>query len=398
MGGGSTYDPAHPFAAFGPGSSFYDGLVIRIPNPANPATTIGVPITAIYQPNETRTNAVAAFAQVGYDFTDRLNLTMGIRQSNDTLSGPAGAFFKTIYGTFIPVQPYAERYGSFDATTGSANLSYKIQPGVIAYASYSRGDSPGGLNTGQALGRNYGQQNVDAFELGLKSQLLNRRLQINAALFDNEYKDLQITQNVFINGALTSLVTNAGNGRGRGLDLDAVAVASRNLRFGVQYTYVDSKITRYILPPAPAPQVDFTGVPLVRSPKNTANGSITFTSDIGPGKFAFTAEESYTSSYTNDYQGVPAGTAYPGIPGVLAAGKTTTQVLALYRTPGYAVTNLNASYTVGPVELSGYVRNLFNHQYVAAVLGFDTVTYPQELPGEPRTFEISLKYSFGGAR
>ena len=135
-------------------------------------------------------------------------------------------------------------------------------------------------------------------------------------------------------------------------------------------------------------------MPLVRSPKNTVNGSATLTSAIGPGKFALTAEESYTSSYTNDYQGVPAGTAYPGIPGVLAAGVTTSQVLALYRTPGYAVTNLNASYTVGPVELSAYVRNLFNHQYVAAVLGFDTVTYPQELPGEPRTFEFSAKFSF----
>ena len=48
--------------------------------------------------------------------------------------------------------------------------------------------------------------------------------------------------------------------------------------------------------------------------------------------------------------------------------------------------------------MSAFVRNLFNHQYVAAVLGFDTSTYPQELPGEPRTFEFSLKYSFGGSR
>jgi hypothetical protein len=37
---------------------------------------------------------------------------------------------------------------------------------------------------------------------------------------------------------------------------------------------------------------------------------------------------------------------------------------------------------------------VFNHQYIAAVLAFDTVSYPQELPGEPRTFGASLKYSF----
>ena len=58
------------------------------------------------------------------------------------------------------------------------------------------------------------------------------------------------------------------------------------------------------------------------------------------------------------------------------------------------MTNLNASYTYKNWELSGYVRNLFNHQYIAAVLGFDATSYPQEVPGEPRTFEFSLKYSF----
>ena len=91
---------------------------------------------------------------------------------------------------------------------------------------------------------------------------------------------------------------------------------------------------------------------------------------------------------------MPAGTAYPGIPGGLAAGTTTTQVLALFRTPGYALTNLNASYTLGGWQLSGSVRNLFNKQYIGGVVAFDATTYPNEHPGEPRTFEVSVKYSF----
>ena len=82
----------------------------------------------------------------------------------------------------------------------------------------------------------------------------------------------------------------------------------------------------------------------MRSPHHSLNASLTYTRPIGPGKLQITGEESYTSSYTNDYQGAAAGTAYPGIPGVIAPGVTTSQVLALYRTPGYALTNLNASY------------------------------------------------------
>ncbi|QYE37113.1 TonB-dependent receptor (plasmid) [Polymorphobacter sp. PAMC 29334] len=383
QGGGEALDPNHAFANFGPGSAFFDGLVIP-----------HVPINALFQPIYTKTDAYAAFGQIGFDITDALNLTVGLRQSRDELSGPTGSFLRTAAGGLIPAQPTTQRRGNFDATTGTANLSYKIAPDVIAYGSYSRGNSPGGLNVGGAALINYRPQSVDAFELGIKSQLLNRHLQLNAALFDNEYKNLQITQNVFINSALTPLVTNAGNARGRGIDIDALAVLSSNFRLGVQYTYAESKITRYNLPAAPAPQVDFTGVALVRSPKNTANGTITFTAPVGAGKFLLTAEESYTSSYNNDYQGVPAGTAYPGIPGVIAPGVTTAQVLALYRTPGYAVTNLNASYTWKNWQVSGFVRNLFNHQYIAGILAFDTVTYPQELPGEPRTFEGSVKFSF----
>ena len=290
--------------------------------------------------------------------------------------------------------PTTYRRVGFNSTTGNANLSYKIAPDVTAYASYARGDSPGGLNNGGAALITYGQQRVDAYELGLKSQLLSRHLQVNVALFDNEYQNLQIGQNIIINGALTTLIQNAGSGRGRGVDLDAVAVLSSAFRFGLQYTYVDSKLSRYIVPPPPAPQVDLTGVPLVRSPKHSLNGSFTYSQPIGPGQFRFTAEESYSSSYTNDYQGAPAGTTYLGIPGIIAPGTTTTQVIAVYRTPGYAVTNLNASYAIGPVEISAFVRNLFNHQYIASIVAFDAITYPNETPGEPRTFEVSAKFSF----
>ncbi len=376
--GGKLLNMQKPFVTFGPGALLYDLAGFK----------------AIYEPVDTNTQAYAAFGQLGYDITDKLNLTVGIRQGRDRLSGLTSETILTRTNFLIPAVPPVERQGTFDATTGSANLSYKIQPNVIGYVSYSRGDSPGGLNTGATAAVNYLPQKVDAYEVGLKSQLLNRRLQLNVALFDNEYSQLQLTQDIFYNGALNPLVTNAANARGRGIDLDSIAVLSKNWRFGLQYTYVDSKITSYTIPPAPAPQVDLTGVPLVRSPHNSANVSATYTKEIGPGKLELTAEETYTSAYTNDYQGVPAGTAYPGIPGVLAPGITTSQVLALYRTPGYALTNLNASYSWNQWELSAYVRNLTNHQYIAAVIAFDTVSYPQEVPGEPQTFGASLKYKF----
>lgn len=365
QGGGKELDLDTAFARFGPGAFLYDVLQRN----------------ALYQPVYTQTDAYAAFAQVGYDITDALNLTVGIRHGRDELRGTAGSFFRTRAGGIITVQPITFRKAAFNATTGTANLSYKIAPDMTVYGSYSRGNSPGGLNGGAAARINYGPQNVDAFELGLKSQLFDRRLQLNVALFDNQYKDIQITQNTFINNALTPFITNSGKGYGRGFDIDAVGVLSSNWRMAVQYTFVKSKITSFAVLPAPALQVDFTGAPLVRSPRHSLNGSITYSQDIGPGKLQLTAEESYSSSYTNDYQGA-------------AATATAPQTLALYRTPGYAITNLNGSYSWNDWQLSVYARNLFNKQYIAAVLGFDAVNYPQEVPGEPRTIGATLKYSF----
>ena len=362
-------DFAHPSILLSPGALLYDNPFIRR--------------NAIFQPSNLRTKASAVFGQLGYDITQQLNVTAGLRRGHEALSGSAGTFFRTIAGAIIAAPAMTYRETEFDATTGSVNVSYKFTPEIVGYTSYSKGNSPGGFNNGAfaAAQYNYSPQKVDALEVGVKSQLFDRRLQLNAALFDNKYSDLHLTQNAFVNGALVSRITNAGKAYGRGLDLDAVGVLSKEWRAGLQYTYADSKITRYDLLPAPALQVDFTGAPLVRSPKHSANASLTFRKMVGPGRLSLTAEESYSSSYTNDYQGV-------------AATPTSPQRLALYRTPGYATTNLNGSYSWGDWVLNGFVRNVGNRQYIASVLAFDAVSYPQELPGEPRTFGLSLKYQF----
>lgn len=374
---GATLDLNAPATQLGAGTSFYDLAGIA----------------AIYSPGYIKTNAYAAFAQVGFDITDKLNLTIGLRQSRDEFNGTTSNTILTKTGALLTTVPTTPQSAKFDATTGTANLSYKISPDALIYASYTRGDSPGGYNSGAAAALNYSPQKVDAYEIGLKGTFFDKHLRINAALFQNDYKSIQFFQSINFNGTPATVTLNAANARGRGIDLDAVAVLNNNIRFGLQYTYQKSKITNYNIPAPPAPQVSFLGEALVRSPEHSLNASMTFSHDIGPGKFEFTAAENYTSSYNNDYKGVPAGTAYPGRPGV-PAGVTTSQVLALFRTPGYAITNLDVSYSVGNWEISGFVRNVFNHQYIEALVSFDPMSYGLEVPGEPRTFMGQVKFKF----
>ena len=373
---GTTLNLNAPFARFYPGSAPYDEG-----------------IQEILTPTTTRTNAYAAFAQLGYNFTDKLNLTLGIREGRDMLNGVTSETFLFQPGLAVPIVPQTGQRAKFDATTGSANLNYKFARDILGYVSFSRGDSPGGFNTGAAALLNYAPQTVDAYEVGIKSLFLNRRLQFNAAFFNNDYHNLQFFQAIVLNGVATQVTLNAAQATGRGIDMDAVAVLSSNWRAALQYTYQSSEITSYTVPALPAPQVNFRGVPLVRSPRDSLNVSLTYTSHIGPGRFEFTPEESYTSRYINDYTGVPTGTAYPGRPGV-PAGVTSSQVLGLYPTAGYALTDLNASYTVGQWQISAFVRNLLNKQYIVAAVALDAISYPNQTPGEPRTFEVRLKKSF----
>jgi iron complex outermembrane receptor protein len=355
-----------------------------------------------YTPGYEDLQASAVFAQVGYDITDKLNLTAGLRWGRDEISGSVSQFLRTQSGTVTTVLAPFYRETEFDATTGNAVVSYKFTPEVMTYVSYARGNLPGGLNGGgtqAAASTPFKPQNADAYELGVKSTLLDGRMQLNIALFDNNYEDLQLNQNRFVplpNGAgsvLQSVVSNAASSYARGVEFDTAFALSSHWQASLGYTYLEHEIDKYVIPPGGQVNIDFTGASTPRTPKHSASASLTYENEIGPGQLSLTASGSYTSAYTNEWTGLPAGSPYPGRPGV-PAGVTTTQVLWLIETPGYTLWNLNGSYSIGSWQVGGYVRNIFNKEYVAAAGGPSPTTFPSTVPGEPRTFEVSLRYSF----
>jgi len=393
-------DLSVPSIAFFYGSANYDLPSITAINPA-------VSRNGQYLPSQTKTRATAVFGQLGYDATDKLNFTIGARNGKDTFYGKTAAYLTTQTGVLTTLLAPFYRSADFTATTGSAVASYKITPDIMTYFSYARGNSPGGLNGGAsqaAASTPFDPQDVDAYELGLKSQWFDRRLQVNVALYDSKYKNLQLLQNRAIpvpGGApgqtiLQTVTTNAAESHARGMDLDAQVVLSSHWMLGLGYTYLDSKIDKYNVPAPSAGNLqplDFTGAQIVRTPENTGNLSATYTTRVGPGDLRLTAEAAFSSWYTNEYVGASPGTAYPGRPGV-PAGVTTSQVLWLVPTAGYTTFNLNGSYKFGPWQLTGIVRNVANKQYIASAAANLVFQVPNTVPGEPRTWELGLRRSF----
>ncbi len=76
--------------------------------------------------------------------------------------------------------------------------AYQIQPSINLYGQFATGFKGGGINPRPYYAeqvRSFDPETVDAYEVGLKSDWLERRLRLNVATFYNKYKNMQLTLN-----------------------------------------------------------------------------------------------------------------------------------------------------------------------------------------------------------
>ena len=197
----------------------------------------------------------AVFLHATYAFTDAWSLTLGGRQSRETKDFT----YSEIY-PLLPV-PYTDPSGnplngnpSFPPTTLSneddvftpkVSLEFKPADGVLTYLQYSEGFKAGGFNgrpspqTGLAP---FDPEEIWTAEAGLKSDWLDNRLRVNAAVFYSEYSDIQITRLSPIFPAVR-IEENAGDGEVKGAELEISAVPIDGLSLNAALGYLDFKYT-----------------------------------------------------------------------------------------------------------------------------------------------------------
>ena len=164
---------------------------------------------------------------------------------------------------------------SFSKATGRLAADYKLSAAQLVFATVSTGFRSGGFNSGQALEsvRVFKPEEVTAFEVGTKNRFLGNTLQVNAAVYSNQYTNLQ-EQRQFVVGATTvSTIFNAAKAKANGFELDAEWRATPQFTVGGTLTVLDAKYTSFpdvalpfgtsILvtdPASVAPQLDANGV------------------------------------------------------------------------------------------------------------------------------------------
>ena len=128
-------------------------------------------------------------------------------------------------------------------TTGRIGVDWQIGDNSMLYAFYSRGYKPGGANPAippefqQSSSFDFQQEDIDAFEIGLKNTLLDGRMILNANIFDYDYTGLQVARiknNTSLNENIDAKI--------RGMEVEGLWNLSENLQADFSYSWLDTEV------------------------------------------------------------------------------------------------------------------------------------------------------------
>jgi outer membrane receptor protein involved in Fe transport len=227
-------------------------------------TNAATPVTG--RPNLTQEDrTLSAFASLTWRPIDHLRINLGARYSNIRKTAIRDVQFGASPGanpaTWVPFDAATQNVyaailgadlGQFtkprrvdDKFMPSVGIQYDVAPDVMVYATYSKGFKAGGYSAA-SLANAFEPETVDAYEIGLKGQFLDRRLTFNTALFRSDYKNLQESTIVISTaGTIISLVQNAASSRSQGIEMSAQYRANDWLTLNADVAYLDAKYRSY---------------------------------------------------------------------------------------------------------------------------------------------------------
>lgn len=226
--------------------------------------------------NDQTTTALAVYGDLSYDVSDRLSLSVGVRVTEEEKD------FHRVQEFFAATTPLVPQIGTgfratdvdasetFSNTSPRISVSYDLTDDVTTYASIGRGFKSGGFDGRSNSGfeaQPFDAETLTAYEAGFKGSFADGAIFASAAVFLNEYEDLQVSSFSEQNGAFAAIFTNAAEAQIAGFELESSWQATENLRFDLAAGYLDAEYDEFIgengadvsgtLTPANAP--DWTG-------------------------------------------------------------------------------------------------------------------------------------------
>jgi outer membrane receptor protein involved in Fe transport len=176
----------------------------------------------------------ALFGEAAYDILPNLTLNLGGRYftANNTLSGTSGF----VGATYIAKQ--TTEYGEVH----KVNLSWKVTPDKMLYATYSTGFRPGGANR-RDVAPPYQPDTLINYEVGFKTTWLDGRLRVNGDIFDDYWRNVQFSLSPIGFQGIT-FIYNVGFAESKGIEGDFSFRVTDNLTVSGSGTYIDANLTK----------------------------------------------------------------------------------------------------------------------------------------------------------
>lgn len=188
-----------------------------------------------------RSKSWAVYADVRYAMSDVWSLIGQVRYSETTKRALETLQLPT-FGVDVVDLPNRLKNTGVPFKVG---FEGQVTNDILLYGNYSTGFKDGAINLGALQTTAVKKEEVKSFELGAKSSFFDRKLQVNAAIFKNDYKNLQISQLV---GTLIAL-TNVPDSQIKGAELEVTAQPVPGLRLNGSVGYLDAKLKRFFNAP-----------------------------------------------------------------------------------------------------------------------------------------------------
>lgn len=200
----------------------------------------------------------AIFGEVGYSFTEQLDVTLGARLYEYDISTNSGSATPLYSGDFSSLdQLDMENVSANDSgNLFKFNANYKFESGVLAYFTVSEGFRIGGGNgiapcpdvlpeqqivCAYPDEEDYEPDTTVNYELGFKSSWFRNRLHLNAALFNVDWNDAQVGSTT-VNGQ-ELITSNAGSANSKGVEISSRAMIADNWTAYATYAYAKAELT-----------------------------------------------------------------------------------------------------------------------------------------------------------
>lgn len=288
--------------------------------------------SAYFARSRKETSTYAAFGAIEYTFDDKITARAELRHTSEK---------KTLFQYLATSTSKTDE--TFKYLTPRFTLDYKADDGLLFYASAARGAKAGGFNASAPTADElpFGPEFNWTYEVGVKSDLLNRKLRLNLSLFDVEMDGIQITNPSTVSPTIF-LTRNAGTGRSKGFELEVMAKPVDGLTLQGSYSLADSKFVDALdgslrSYPSYRTNYDVSGNALPRQAKHLINASVQY-------ERALTDELAGYIRTDLQYNSRKNGFTTPGLGYV----------------KGRTVVNAKIGVIRDQIEASLWVRNLFN--------------------------------------